>query len=699
MASPIAHGVRARSLGRERPDPPGAGGHEFLVGLGVAAVVSAQVASQANGVPGVRSGALLVLLQASGPVFVAVLTVLLLGACRQLRGWTAARFWLACLAASVLVYVGWSAIYFLADGGWPRPLPAAGGQFAHDLLTGSARPQLGFVFVAVQLCAAMPLLRWVIRITRGAHRRVFVVTLVLQLAVSASAHWLPAGGIAPAWVTDPARLLPAYVLFVVAGALLVDHREELGLWMVAHLGAGVAWVAAGVAVTEASYGFDIAWRHLTPARAAQSVQPAVTIAGLAALTALYAAAAVWEARRRPGWQARLVSGWSEGATGVYLVAPLLVQAALATVYIFGLVGPLQRLFPTAAVVLGLGCGVPLLLAMSWLLTAGLRRTPLSAVLTGRPRLRATARVGSARIALNARIGMTGLGLLLAIALGAQVPALAPARVRPATAPSPPSVAETITAAAPAAPATVATLHTITVGGLPRTYEVIQPLRRTPTELPVFVFLHGIEAAITVEEERDGLLPLVSTAQAILVYPAGVDEAWNDGACCSVPATEGVDDVAFLTEVVHASEGIPGADPTRVYVVGYSDGGKMAYDLICRQPHLVTGAVVLAAIAAAACPPGAPVPLLEVAADNDPLNRYQDVLRQVGDWVARDGCATSSSTATYGTLTLQSWTACARGSRVEFATYAGAGHAPFGGAGSPPLAQLTMSFVEHAPLES
>ncbi|HTJ33191.1 MAG TPA: polyhydroxybutyrate depolymerase, partial [Dactylosporangium sp.] len=58
----------------------------------------------------------------------------------------------------------------------------------------------------------------------------------------------------------------------------------------------------------------------------------------------------------------------------------------------------------------------------------------------------------------------------------------------------------------------------------------------------------------------------------VVYPDGVDRAWNvGGGCCGVPGRDGVDDVAFLRAVVEQMDGIVpgGVDPSRVYATGIS----------------------------------------------------------------------------------------------------------------------------------
>lgn len=241
------------------------------------------------------------------------------------------------------------------------------------------------------------------------------------------------------------------------------------------------------------------------------------------------------------------------------------------------------------------------------------------------------------------------------------------------------------------------MHAITVGGRQRTFEVVEPAPAVAAKLPVLVFLHGIDSDLATEEYRDGLLPLARAGEAILVYPAGFDESWNVGTCCSVAQSQGVDDVSFLSDVVHEAAALPGAAPDRISVLGYSDGGKMAYDLVCHEPRLVAAAVVVAALPASGCAPGSPVPLLQVIGTLDPVNPYQNVVSQVTAWRARDGCSGSARTQTVDALTTQRWSDCAGGSRVELATYAGAGHGPFGGNGSPSFEQVAWSFLQRTPL--
>jgi polyhydroxybutyrate depolymerase len=145
------------------------------------------------------------------------------------------------------------------------------------------------------------------------------------------------------------------------------------------------------------------------------------------------------------------------------------------------------------------------------------------------------------------------------------------------------------------------------GGLTRSYVVVRPAH-APGPLPVLVELHGCCATPWAELARSGFLPATGGA-AILVYPAGYDEHWNAGACCGSTT---VDDVAFVTAVIER------VSPRRpVYLVGYSNGGRMAYRLACERPALLAAVAVFGAVSAFPCPHPPPMPILIAAGTDDP----------------------------------------------------------------------------------
>ncbi len=68
--------------------------------------------------------------------------------------------------------------------------------------------------------------------------------------------------------------------------------------------------------------------------------------------------------------------------------------------------------------------------------------------------------------------------------------------------------------------------------------------------------------------------------------------WNAGpdapspqACCGWARDNHVDDVAYIAQVIAAAEALTPVDPARVYLVGGSNGGMMAYKAGCALPEV------------------------------------------------------------------------------------------------------------------
>jgi len=249
-----------------------------------------------------------------------------------------------------------------------------------------------------------------------------------------------------------------------------------------------------------------------------------------------------------------------------------------------------------------------------------------------------------------------------------------------------------------------TTASITEGTTVRTYDLFSPPEGTG-RVPVLVVLHGRKTSLRLEESRDGLVQLAHQGKATVVYPAGYGQSWNAGACCGPAQAAGVDDLSFLTDLIRNVGSRP--DVSVVYLVGYSNGGRMAYDLVCAHPKLVSSFVVVAAVPVVACAPGAPVSLLEMVGSVDPILAYDakaprlhingypepTVTDQVALWRKRDGCTIKASSQTTGTFLLQTWSHCNGGSVVALGTYEGAGHAwPTGGGGVPSAADVLWRFL-------
>lgn len=140
--------------------------------------------------------------------------------------------------------------------------------------------------------------------------------------------------------------------------------------------------------------------------------------------------------------------------------------------------------------------------------------------------------------------------------------------------------------------------------IPAVPDAERPLLVVPADEPVrervVLALHGYTAG---PEQLRRDLDADDWAQeldATVVYPTGLGRrtSWNAGGCCGSAARSGVDDVGFLARTLTR---LRAEGASQVAVVGYSNGGMLAYRLACERPELVDAvAVVNATITTSTC---------------------------------------------------------------------------------------------------
>jgi polyhydroxybutyrate depolymerase len=213
------------------------------------------------------------------------------------------------------------------------------------------------------------------------------------------------------------------------------------------------------------------------------------------------------------------------------------------------------------------------------------------------------------------------------------------------------------------------------GGRARASLVIAPAHPSPG-LPILLVLSGAGASPTFEASRDELIPLVTAGKAILVYPAQLNKGWNIGAddCCGIAATEGVDDVSFVLAALAQVRKQFALDPAQVDLVGYSNGGKLAFAMLCSHPGVFDALAVAAAVPVQACTNAVQPPLSALfmvgAKDGElPISGHSVAASTalsdaVTTWRTRDDCPAKSVTTLAGTATVLTWTGCSAGTVVR-----------------------------------
>jgi polyhydroxybutyrate depolymerase len=163
------------------------------------------------------------------------------------------------------------------------------------------------------------------------------------------------------------------------------------------------------------------------------------------------------------------------------------------------------------------------------------------------------------------------------------------------------------------------LHTLMSGGQSRNYLVHTPPGWQPgTPGPVVVALHGM---LQSEEGMNSYLGLNQVADRegfAVIYPHGLGNAWKDGRAPQLRMTfwsPPSDDVEFLSKLVTSLSEKRFADPSRVYLMGISNGGYMVYRMACERPELFAAFATLSATVPStylnSCKPPRPVPVLMI----------------------------------------------------------------------------------------
>ncbi len=218
-----------------------------------------------------------------------------------------------------------------------------------------------------------------------------------------------------------------------------------------------------------------------------------------------------------------------------------------------------------------------------------------------------------------------------------------------------------------------------VGDLSRSWQVIAPVAALPKSAPIIVVLSGIAAPFDKEVQRDRFLPYVNEGKAELIYPTGIGLSWNAIGCCGRAAQQNVDDIAFMKSLVANVD--PGHQHP-IYLVGYSNGGRMAYRLACDAPGLFDATAVVKAMPLPGCVVTRPLTILQIDSLDDTAVAYQPgdpgkespaATTEVGLLRGTDGCSLRSAASQYPILTYTTWSSCASGDRVGFAVYTTGGH--------------------------
>ncbi|MDH3726114.1 MAG: alpha/beta hydrolase-fold protein [Myxococcales bacterium] len=173
--------------------------------------------------------------------------------------------------------------------------------------------------------------------------------------------------------------------------------------------------------------------------------------------------------------------------------------------------------------------------------------------------------------------------------------------------------------------------------------------------PLVIVLHGLGSFGSANAIYLGAIQRVDSRQYILVTPDALEDVegvrgWNADAIVLEFEPEPPDDRAYVRRLIAEAKRTYRIDEDRIYLMGTSNGGHLALDLICEDPTVVTAVLNQAGALPedAPCDTGA-TSLLSVHGTDDETVAFGGGLREngvtilsavnlVAQFAARSGCA-------------------------------------------------------------
>lgn len=162
-------------------------------------------------------------------------------------------------------------------------------------------------------------------------------------------------------------------------------------------------------------------------------------------------------------------------------------------------------------------------------------------------------------------------------------------------------------------------RTLSAGGRKRSYQLYVPRQARKAPAGLVIAFHGGGQNVRRFSEGVDIQRMADRYGFVVALPQGIKNTWNAGG--NPPAgyaeVNRIDDLGFVTALLDELTASGRIDPAKVYAMGVSKGGMMAYWAACNMPErLAAIAVVAGTLSAPACPRFDDTSLLHIHGEND-----------------------------------------------------------------------------------
>lgn len=201
---------------------------------------------------------------------------------------------------------------------------------------------------------------------------------------------------------------------------------------------------------------------------------------------------------------------------------------------------------------------------------------------------------------------------------------------------------------------------LTIDGNIRSFVIYIPIGyNNAGKMPLIFAIHGGSGTPEGMINIANFKTIADRDKVVLVYPAGVQNNWNDGRP-TIPNQLGINDVLFFNQLCDYMINNYSVDGAKIYATGISNGGFMSSRLGCELSNRIAAIAVDAATIEATtiapnCNPGRSVPAIYIHGTTDPLvpftgeqmtaggtagGKILSHFQAIDKWITINGCNTT-----------------------------------------------------------
>ena len=166
-------------------------------------------------------------------------------------------------------------------------------------------------------------------------------------------------------------------------------------------------------------------------------------------------------------------------------------------------------------------------------------------------------------------------------------------------------------------------ESLVVDGLVRTALVHLPCNyeEDAKQYPLVLVLHGARLNGKIAQEVTGFDKWANQEGFVVAYPTALNHQWNDGRNPGDTPSGDINDTKFLLKLMDSLAVKYHADPSRIYITGYSSGGMMAQKMAMEYPQRIAAIAPVASsipqpLYNRKLQPSLPVPVLMINGTDD-----------------------------------------------------------------------------------